>query len=189
MLNIKVESQILIASFTQSIVFHENGKRHKEAVSKRISDISRSSAKNEREQQKMDLHLRKMEEGARLAYAEDICRNADLSTQSYNRALNAAATATTKADASIIGPSLLGVHSEDSGARTMGRAGTRQVDPVALPMDSKELAELEARRLAATRSESGEGNPNNPSLWCETVSDEGHTYYWNVKTNGQLVDF
>lgn len=22
------------------------------------------------------------------------------------------------------------------------------------------------------------------SLWCEAKTDEGHTYYWNVKTNG-----
>lgn len=62
------------------------------------------------------------------------------------------------------------------------------MDPVALPMDAQELAELEARRLAATRGQVGGVEGENPSLWCETVSEEGHTYYWNVKTNGKLKE-
>lgn len=60
------------------------------------------------------------------------------------------------------------------------------MDPVALPMDAQELAELEARRLAATRGDANVVDGENPTLWCETVSDEGHTYYWNVKTNGEI---
>ena len=137
----------------------------------------------------MDVHLRKMEEAARLAYAEDIARNADISSQNYNRALSAAQAAA-KLDVSTIGPSLPGsAASAGGGAGTVSggvaNQGRRQIDPIALPMDAQELAELEARRLAATRGEGGSAlNGENPTLWCETVSEEGHTYYWNVKTNG-----
>lgn len=126
-----------------------------------------------------------------MAYAEDIHRNADISSQNHNRAL-AAAQAAAKSDGAAIGPSLpLGAGASMTiGGGVAGHPGERsrrQVDPVALPMDAQELAELEARRLAATRADGAAGlNGENPTLWCETVSEEGSTYYWNVKTNGMI---
>lgn len=138
----------------------------------------------------MDMHLRKMDEAARLAYAEDIHRNADISSQNHNRAL-AAAQAAAKSDGAAIGPSMPsigGVSTTMAGgvAGHAGDRGRRQVDPVALPMDAQELAELEARRLASTRGDGAAAlNGENPTLWCETVSEEGSRYYWNVKTNGK----
>lgn len=155
-------------------------------MSKRISEISRTSAKNERDQQKMDIQLRKMEEAARAAYAEDISRNGDISSQDHNNRALAAATAAAAAGGSAIGPSLPAGPSNavpSAGGQTTKRG--RQVDPLALPMDAQELAELEGRRLAATRGE-GVATGENPTLWCETVSEEGDVYYWNVKTNGEL---
>lgn len=128
-----------------------------------------------------------MEEAARAAYAEDISRNGDISSQDHNRALAAAAAA--GAGGSAIGPSLPGaIIPGSSGGGTTGdpgRSRNRQVDPLALPMEAHEIAELEARRLAATRGDGGPVEGENPTLWCETVSEEGHTYYWNVKTNGE----
>lgn len=163
-----------LADNKPSIAFHENGKRHKENVSKRISQISHDSAKSERDQQKMDYELRKMEEAARVAYAEDISRNADISSQCANRALAAAQEANSKSTC----PSAIGPTPTESSGRDGKR---RQVDPLALPMSA---AELEARRIAATRSSDSTGETSS-SLWCESVSEEGHVYYWNVKTNGE----
>lgn len=161
-------------------------------MAKRITEISKNSAKNERDQQKMDVQLRKMEEAARLAYADDMCRNADMSAQNHNRALAAAASASIGSGGqATIGPSLPGTLTTTATgilitpSASDGRTGKRQIDPLALPMDPQELAELEARRLAATRSENATGDPENPTLWCETVSEEGQIYYWNVKTNGK----
>lgn len=141
----------------------------------------------------MDIQLRKMEEAARAAYAEDISRNADISSQNHNRALAAAsaAAASSSGGGSAIGPSLPGVGGNNSSAGgsgitdASGRQRRQQIDPVALPMDAQELAELEARRLAASRGDGGAIDGENPTLWCETVSEEGDTYYWNVKTNGE----
>lgn len=141
----------------------------------------------------MDIALRKMEEGARAAYAQDLCRNADISSQNHNRALAAAASAAASSSSgAVIGPSLPGTAGTPNVQDVSGTAdprGRRQVDPMALPMDPQELAELEARRLAATRSESGGVGVTgeNPTLWCETVSEDGDTYYWNVKTNGEYT--
>lgn len=38
---------------------------------------------------------------------------------------------------------------------------------------------------SADKKKEVEPDPGNPSLWCEAKSDDGHTYYWNVKTNGE----
>lgn len=144
----------------------------------------------------MDTQLRKMEEAARAAYAEDISRNADISSQNHNRALEAAAAAaaaSSSSGAGAIGPSIPGVGTAHSASGSgggqldaSGRTRRPQVDPLALPMDAQELAELEARRLAASRGAAGGVcDPENPTLWCETVSEEGDAYYWNVKTNGE----
>lgn len=131
---------------------------------------------------KADLDMRRMEEGAREAYAQDIARNADMTSQSLNRALEAA----TAAGACAIGPLPPVPLPSDATASTAGGARRRQVDPLALPLETQEIAEMEARKLAlltAAQREEGE----NPTLWCEAVSDEGHTYYWNVKTNGSVL--
>ncbi|XP_037914117.1 WW domain-binding protein 4 [Hermetia illucens] len=72
-----------------SIAFHENGRRHKANVAKRISEISRNSAKSEKEQQKMDQELRKMEDAAMRSYAKDVSSMADLTARSVTAVLGA----------------------------------------------------------------------------------------------------
>lgn len=46
----------------QSIAFHESGKKHKENVAKRLSEISKKSAKDAKQQLQMDKEFQKMEE-------------------------------------------------------------------------------------------------------------------------------
>lgn len=76
----------------------------------------------------------------------------------------------------------------DITARAIGHASSRAIDPIALPreyFDEDErpnvLKKSSTVVAATTSTEVAE------SLWCEAVTDEGHTYYWNVKTNGNDI--
>ncbi|KAH8393967.1 hypothetical protein KR215_011304, partial [Drosophila sulfurigaster] len=145
-----------------SIAFHESGKRHKLNVAKRITDISRSSEKAEREKQKMNMEIRKMEEAAMKSYAQDIHgHHGDMTARSIHTVLGANAAASS------------------SGSSKLSYGKPRQVDPMRLEGDSDE--EEDSRRVNVDKVGS-EAVPD-ASLWVEGKSDEGHTYYWNVKTN------
>jgi len=129
-------------------------------VAKRITDISRSSEKAEREKQKMSAEIRKMEEAAMKSYAQDIHgHHGDMTARSIHTVLGA---------------------STSSGRQGFGVARQRQIDPMRLEGDSDE--EEDNRRVNVDKVGSSETVPD-ASLWVEGKSDEGHTYYWNVKTN------
>ncbi|XP_059050058.1 WW domain-binding protein 4 [Achroia grisella] len=70
-----------------SISFHENGKRHKESIQKHISQLSKKSAKEFKQKEKMDDDIKKMESAAMAAYLKDVQNNADLTSQSINEML------------------------------------------------------------------------------------------------------
>ncbi|ALC37927.1 CG4291, partial [Drosophila busckii] len=146
-----------------SVGFHENGKRHKLNVAKRITDISRKSEKDEREKQKMDAEIRKMEEAAMKSYSQDLHgRYGDMTARSINTVMNATAT------------------SSSSSRVQHGSTRQRQVDPMrweGLASDDEE----DNRRVGVDKV-AADAAPQ-ASLWVEGKSDEGHTYYWNVKTN------
>ncbi|EDV57281.2 WW domain-binding protein 4 [Drosophila erecta] len=145
-----------------SVAFHESGKRHKLNVAKRITDISRNSEKSERERQKMDAEIRKMEEAAMKSYAQDVHSRGDMTARSINTVMRATASASA------------------SGAAHSSAGRSRQVDPMRLEGLSDE--EEDQRRVAPGKVTSDTAVPE-ASLWVEGKSDEGHTYYWNVKTN------
>jgi len=54
-----------------SIEFHENGKRHKENIQKRLSDIQKKTRKQEKDDKKTNRDMRKIEEAAAAAYSMD----------------------------------------------------------------------------------------------------------------------
>lgn len=67
------------------------------------------------------------------------------------------------------------VHNERAAAAAAAARGAGpQVDPFAikLPEDDDE------RATSMTKAEEEKAQ----SLWCEAVTEEGHTYFWNVKT-------
>ncbi|KAL0880724.1 hypothetical protein ABMA27_001939 [Loxostege sticticalis] len=70
-----------------SISFHENGKRHKENVQKHISQLSKKSAKDFKQKEKMDDDIKKMEAAAMAAYLKDVQNNADLTSRNINEML------------------------------------------------------------------------------------------------------
>ncbi|GBP63279.1 WW domain-binding protein 4 [Eumeta japonica] len=71
-----------------SVSFHENGKRHKENVKKHISQLSKRSAKEFKQKEKLDDEMKKMEKAAMAAYLKDIQNNADLTSQELNDILS-----------------------------------------------------------------------------------------------------
>jgi len=62
--------------FFQSVEFHEKGRRHQENVKKKLKTISRNSAKTQREMDKVDSTLKRMEAAAMAAYRKDVEGNA-----------------------------------------------------------------------------------------------------------------
>ncbi|XP_041988703.1 WW domain-binding protein 4 [Aricia agestis] len=70
-----------------SISFHENGKKHKENVKKHISQVTKKSAKDFKQKEKIDNDIKKMEAAAMAAYLKDVQNNADLTSQSINEML------------------------------------------------------------------------------------------------------
>lgn len=68
----------------------------------------------------------------------------------------------------------------------------RAIDPLMPPIDVLEEEEQEKRDRMKKR---GEGksweneDEGTESMWCEAKSDDGHTYYWNVKTGGLINSF
>lgn len=145
-----------------SIAFHESGKRHKLSVAKRITDISRNSEKAEREKQKMDAEIRKMEEAAMRSYAQDIHSSGDFTARNINAVLDASASTVTASSSTTV------------------KVRAKQVDPVRLPGNSDD--EDDEGKCVRVQKVVPDSVPN-ASLWVEGVSDEGYTYYWNVKTN------
>ncbi|XP_030759808.1 WW domain-binding protein 4 [Sitophilus oryzae] len=78
-----------IADNKPSRDFHENGRRHKENVKKRLNTISKNSAKEQRDSNKMDAAIKAMELAAMQAYQKDVQQNtaADLTSIAINQRL------------------------------------------------------------------------------------------------------
>jgi WW domain-binding protein 4 len=60
---------------------------------------------------------------------------------------------------------------------------SKAIDPIALPYYDEEE---DGPSVSKHRSTAPAVTPVvETSLWCEAKTDEGYTYYWNVKTNGK----
>lgn len=164
----------------QSILFHEGGKRHKANVAKKLQDIGKKSQKEEKERQKVDMQLRQMEDAALKAYAQDINRGGDITTQALNAAVAAAAAsyedeAATATHRTAPGPSAI---------------PTRAIDPMLPPIDvATNVLEDEERAKRAKMKRKANGTlgseARDQSMWVEAKSVDGNTYYWNVKSGGE----
>lgn len=61
-----------IADNKPSVEFHENGRKHKENITKRIKEMHKNSAKQAKQQAKFDTDMEKMEKAAMAAYLKDV---------------------------------------------------------------------------------------------------------------------
>lgn len=163
-----------IADNKPSVQFHESGRRHKLNVVKRISEISRRSAKDDRAKEKFDLEFKKMEDAAMKAYMKDC------SGESFSKNIDAINGTDT-----LITPNYNSI--EETG--TIENSSTRKffkhtVDPIlkGLPDDIDEDEYSRTKIKNEKQNLSRAVDVKNNSLWCEARTDDGHKYYWNVKT-------
>lgn len=125
-----------------------------------------------------------MEDAAMKAYALDISRGGDITTQQLNATV-AAATADYEdevATASTAAPT----HRTAPGPSAIPR---RAIDPLLPPIDV--LEDEERAKKAKMYKRKAAGPPGTEakeeSMWVEAKTDEGHTYYWHVKSGGKQL--
>lgn len=73
----------------------------------------------------------------------------------------------------------------DLSSKAIGRAMSKKaVDPMALAnYESDEEFGPNVSKRAAAAAAAAAAEVKDPSLWCEARTEDGDTYYWNVKTN------
>jgi hypothetical protein len=75
------------------------------------------------------------------------------------------------------------------GADMTARAlASRNIDPLALP-NYEEDEPSSSSKKSTTGGAWSEVATKDQSLWVEAVSEEGDTYYWNIKTQGSYFFF
>jgi hypothetical protein len=125
--------------------------------------MSKQSIKDQRTQTKFNDDIRRMNDAAMKSYMKDIEGTGDISSQAINEQLKASQSSlafTPTVDPMLPPP---GVLSDDE---TSGAAGSSK----------------------AKKKKPNAANPNKgDSMWVEALSEEGDTYYWNVKTNGECM--
>lgn len=139
-----------------------------------------------------------MEDAAMKAYSGDISRGADMTSRAII-AFNAAATGTQVGPmpggrSATVGFSY-GDEEDDGTVKTNGvtpgpaALPRRAIDPLMPPIDVLEDEERAKRERMKRKSDGSAGGSTwqqqstESSMWCEAKSEDGHTYYWNVKTN------
>lgn len=76
----------------------------------------------------------------------------------------------------------------DMTSRSIGHASSskKPIDPMALPFYEEEDGPNISKKPSTSAAQNQQEKSAPPeSLWCEAVTDDGDTYYWNIKTNGK----
>lgn len=75
----------------------------------------------------------------------------------------------------------------DITSRSIGHASSskKPIDPIALPYYEEEDGPNISKKPSSSAAQSLEKSAPPESLWCEAVTEDGDTYYWNIKTNGK----
>ncbi|XP_012531990.1 WW domain-binding protein 4 [Monomorium pharaonis] len=188
-----------IADNKPSIDFHEGGKKHKENVSKRLKEIHKNSAKQAKQNKKLEDDIKKMENAAMAAYLKDVENNTrDMTAQRIiKEKLNRVETKETPQNYNRMPP---------AAPETIPRFKCEQFSPKVDPCDPITLSKA-APSFPRVQQHSGENRTPGKSkagktkgkgkktqeddrltapvrkLWYEARSPEGYTYYWHIETN------
>lgn len=201
-----------IADNKPSIDFHENGKKHKENVQKRLKEIHKKSAKDAKAQRKFENDIDQMEKAAMAAYLKDVEGNTmDLTAERIirekkERIESGGGSSSQKfADSPPRNPNQAPEAAPDTNPRyRQASYGAADVDPLD-PYAAQKLARIEARDKAkakkeaakakneekeksktkSDKSEPGAARVPTRKLWYEAKS-QGHSYYWNIETNESI---
>lgn len=142
-----------IADNKPSIDFHESGKKHKENVAKRLSEITKKSAKDAKHQLQVDKEIQKMEEAALRAYMKDIEGTGDFTSQLVLEGLEQKQKAADDAAA-------------QQAEAKMAKEAAKQREKIDMELKKKRVKEKAEK-----------------TKWYEARSDEGYSYYWHADTN------
>jgi len=145
-----------------SISFHENGKRHKESVEKKVKEIQKKGSEREKKEKDEKKFLEMMEKGAAEAIEKDIKQDPRMINHYFG---------------------------DDVEVPLPERSDDPPLQGPSLPPASKKQKKSHAGETVDS-SASSSGVPPvkiEPSkVWHEALSPEGYSYYWNVET-GQSV--
>jgi len=160
---------------------HDNGKRHKEAVEDKLSDMRKkqqADAKNTKDEQHW---LKKMEEAALKDYKKkDIGSNRDFTAKLYNNEdlPDIDEKYESIRQANQVGPRLPGEpEPKHQKFEHMLKAGTESADKDIMIAPRK-----------ATISGTKWHNPPPPKYWYEAKNEDGHSYYWHTNTKESRWD-
>lgn len=167
-----------IADNKPSVQFHENGKRHKDNVSKRLSDISRRSAKKQKEAAKLDMEMKKMEAAAMRAYMKDIASNPDYSSQEFKNQIESRGDDLTRLCMTLEQPGPkrnLNLFPSNQQLQLLQQQQQQQhQQPQQQQQEGKKKDKKNKKKVAVVKEKK--------RVWFETMSAQGHLYYWNSET-------
>ncbi|XP_017798247.1 PREDICTED: WW domain-binding protein 4 isoform X3 [Habropoda laboriosa] len=200
-----------IADNKPSINFHEGGKKHKENVSKRLKEIHKNSAKQAKQNKKIQDDIKKMENAAMAAYLKDVENNTRDMTA--DRLIKEKFNRTETKDTSNLNPVPIATPPE---TQPRFKGENRQFSQEIDPCDPILLRNVTATSATTTTQQNrppqqrgetkpqgkgkvgkgkGKGKkildddrPTKPfrKLWYEALSPEGYTYYWHVESNESI---
>ncbi|XP_076766089.1 uncharacterized protein LOC143432964 isoform X2 [Xylocopa sonorina] len=190
-----------IADNKPSIDFHEGGKKHKENVSKRLKEIHKNSAKQAKQNKKIEDDIKRMENAAMAAYLKDVENNTrDMTAERIIK------NKITRLETKDLNSNGLVAATPEAAARFKGGELSKQLSQEIDPCDpnqprngtTSQQARFQQKHENKTqgKNKSGKGKgkgrktfederPSKPvrKLWYEAVSPEGYTYYWHIETN------
>jgi len=168
-----------------SRTFHENGKRHQQAVENRLYEIKRKGAKDEKKSTLEEKWLQDMEEKAMSDYRKkDLGNNSDLTAQIFNqkRAQRDAEEEGEECDRARKAAQKASLEASMEPAKAGSSRG-----PMVGPQIETPNSFLRAVKKAPT-SGTRWHNPPGTKKWNEAQTEEGHIYYWNIDTNESRWD-
>ena len=181
-----------IADQKASIEFHENGKRHQQAVKDRLRDIGQKGARDEKRTAKEDLWLKQIEQQAMKDYrAKDLQDNSDLTAKIFNEKRGEREKERASVEVSNTSKALSLVESEDKEAETEPLNTTNAPGPPAWGVPSKSsLIDSQKsirknpfdQRLSAKTHGTKYHNPPPATKWREAITEEGNIYYWHTES-------
>ncbi|KAF3427506.1 hypothetical protein E2986_09560, partial [Frieseomelitta varia] len=193
-----------IADNKPSIDFHEGGKKHKENVSKRLKEIHKNSAKQAKQNRKIEDDIKRMENAAMAAYLKDVENNTkDMTAERIiKEKLNRIETkdvGTRYHLHSLVFPLVKAFDNYNEHCNTF--QFSHEVDPCdptvarhTASQQSKSQQRGDNKNQGKNKVGKGKGKgkriaederPAKPvrKLWYEALSPEGYTYYWHIETN------
>lgn len=187
-----------IADNKPSIDFHEGGKKHKENVSKRLKEIHKNSAKQAKQNKKIEEDIKKMENAAMAAYLKDVENNTrDMTAdriikEKMNRvetkdasSANHVPIATPETASRYKGNVYQFPQEIDPCDPLSSRSTPAQLPRVHQKPDNRSQGKSKAGKGKGKGKKVQEDGPSKPvrKLWYEARSPEGYTYYWHTDTN------